>query len=146
MIITLTRYGSTPQGTFGEIWLGNRKFYTVERPWLDNQPYKSCVPLGDYKLLWKATSTSVPNEYDGHTWYLDGETVASGWSGKPRTRCCLHIANTQMDVNGCIGVGKQLGTRNAQWAIKSSRIALVELLEQIKGEDHELVIRQGGML
>ena len=128
-------------GTFGEIYLNNRRLYTIERPWLDNKPRVSCVPSGEYDLLWKPTTTPVPNQYDGHTWYLEGETVSSGWSGKPRTRCALHVANIMQNVNGCIGIGRTLGSFKRQWAINGSRVAMVDLLSAIGGEDHCLTIR-----
>ena len=50
MNLSLERYGSTPMGTFGELIVGDFKFYTVERQWLENKPFVSCIPSGDYDL------------------------------------------------------------------------------------------------
>jgi len=52
----ILRYGSIPtMGTFGELKLWNDMelvftAYTVERPWLNNTPFKSCIPAGNYIL------------------------------------------------------------------------------------------------
>ena len=43
--LILKRYGSTPYGTFGELNIRGKVFYTVERQWLDNVRSISCVPI-----------------------------------------------------------------------------------------------------
>ena len=73
--LILKRYGSTPYGTFGELNIRGKVFYTVERQWLDNVRSISCVPLGRYELKWRKTTTSVPENFDSHTWYLVGDSV-----------------------------------------------------------------------
>lgn len=144
MNLTLTRFGSTPMGTFGEMWMQNRRVYSVERPWEDNTPFVSCVPYGEYELIWQPTSTLVPDEFEGHTWYLEGETVSAGYTGKPRTRCAIHIANVMQNVNGCIGFGRALSCLNGQWSVAASRGALLDVLKAIGPGNHSLTIKRQG--
>jgi len=46
--VTLSRFQSTPQGTFGRLIFGQNEVYTTELPWRDNLPQKSCIPAGGY--------------------------------------------------------------------------------------------------
>lgn len=141
MNLHLGRYGSSPMGTFGILTVNAYSWFTVERPWKGNRPSVSCVPHGNYQMVWLPTTTPVPAEFDGHTWYLDGETVSPYHeSNKPRSRCAFHIANTQQDVTGCIGVGRFLGRIGPAWAVTSSLVALQELLGAIGPGPHSLQI------
>lgn len=145
MKLKLTRFGSTPDGTFGKLEVVGETFYTVEQDWEDNEPGESCVPCGTYDLIWLATSTRVPPEYLGHTWYLEGETVTAGYSGKRRTRCAMHQANIIDHVRGCIGVGTGRGMFNGKWSVTSSEKAMKKLLDLIGPGSHELEIVAGKM-
>lgn len=131
MIAVLERFAATPFGVFGRLLVDERQFYTVERPWLNNEPGKSCVPLGEYDLVWQPTTTNVPNEYGGATWYLSGGTVSPDHGGAKRTRVAIHIGNTMKDVSGCIAVGGELTTLGGMWAIGRSRVSMVELLSKM---------------
>lgn len=131
-------------GSFGRLVAGNRMFYTVERQWLGNKPFKSCVPLGEYDLVWLPTTTPVPDEYEGHTWYLSGETVSADYSSeKPRTRIAFHIANLGNEVEGCIGTGRHLTTLSGSWAVGRSRAAMVDLLAVLPREGGKMKIVPG---
>lgn len=146
MNLVLKRFGSTPYGTFGVIHIDGEEFYTVERPWLHNQPGVSCVPLGEYSLKWQPTTTKVPSVYEGYTWYLDGEDVSPDHvSEKSRTRCALHIANKFTEVNGCIAIGKGLGYIGDCWGIVSSTVGMTDLLSLIGPGEHSLSIIAGKM-
>ncbi|RKZ67308.1 MAG: hypothetical protein DRQ48_09910, partial [Gammaproteobacteria bacterium] len=49
MIIKLERFADIDeQGTFGELSCELFSFYTIERPWLDNEENISCIPTGVY--------------------------------------------------------------------------------------------------
>jgi len=125
-VVVISRFCTGPMGTFGRLFAGPAQFYTVERPWLDNKPFESCVPAGDYQLRWLPTTTPVPEEFGGCTWYLEGGSV--GIDSGERTRIALHVANVSSDVAGCIGVGTRLGTVNGKWAVNGS----VDALRQLK--------------
>lgn len=155
MKLYLERYGSSPMGTFGELRFSektqangrifephHRICHTVERRWVGNKPFVSCVPRGTYRLRWLPTTTNVPALYQGHTWYLEGPTVSTKHSSsKARTRCCFHIANVEGDVNGCVGAGDRLSTLSTgEWAVLNSVDTLQGLLEVLGPADHDLVI------
>lgn len=133
MTITLLRFANHPEvGTFGEVHVEGERFFTVERPWLDNQPFKSCVPSGVYDVVTLPTTTPVPDSFDGKTWYLKGDTV--GIDKGRRTRIAIHIANTMDDLAGCIGFGLSLGVVKNKWAVLNSTSALVRLKQFLPEE------------
>lgn len=125
--ITLRRFCYAPTGTFGEIVLGSTRLFTVERPWIDNKPYVSCIPEGIYKAVYRPTTTPVPDSMGGMTWYLIGGVV--GFDRGDRTRIAIHIANTVSNVEGCIGLGQHLGAIGSDWAVMSSRNAMEQFRE-----------------
>ena len=45
----LTRSQSFDQGTFGVLVFGANTVRTLELPWRDNTPQKSCIPVGVYR-------------------------------------------------------------------------------------------------
>lgn len=140
MKIYLARMGSTPFGVFGALHFQGRSLFTVEKPWRNNQPMVSCIPLGEYRLLWRPTTTSVPDEFEGHTWYMVGDTVGLEEGEKLRYRCAIHRGNTEKAVKGCIAPGTGLGFIKQRWAVSSSHDAMLELLELLGPQDHELSI------
>jgi len=144
VIAVLERFASTPMGAFGRLLVGDRAYYTVERPWLENAVRKSSVPLGDYDLLWLPTTTPVPEEFGGHTWYLSGGTVsADHLSYCERTRIALHIANTSDEVEGCIGIGQHLTCHAGRWAVAKSRAAMLDLYASLPRDGARLSIVAG---
>ncbi|MFA0814041.1 DUF5675 family protein, partial [Microbulbifer epialgicus] len=48
-MLTLTRFAYGSEATLGRLCVGDRTFYTVERPWLGNKPFESCIPEGVYQ-------------------------------------------------------------------------------------------------
>jgi hypothetical protein len=72
-------------------------FFTVERPWLNNKPFKSCVPEGYYETEWY-------NSPKHKRRVLQLKDVLGG-----REYCQFHIACFPGDVKGCIGLGTWLG-------------------------------------
>jgi len=89
-------------GTFGKILIDGRDYYTVEQPWNNNTPFKSCVPLGKYEL--------VPYTSDkfGKLFMLKNEAngIYTEDNGKGRYSClAFHRGNYPSDFEGCIGIG-----------------------------------------
>ena len=56
MKIELQRYAYDSRGTMGVITLEGERFYTIERPWLDNAANVSCIPEGTYQTGWRRLS------------------------------------------------------------------------------------------
>ena len=96
----LVRYESARHGTFGVITCGDLELETVEKAWIDNKPFVSCVPAGKYKL--------VPFHSDKHGDVLclvgNGVTKYQEEASK-RYSCLIHVANWSKQVQGCIGLG-----------------------------------------
>ena len=79
-----------PNGTNGELYYnGNRICFTIELPWLNNEPSVSCIPEGSYELE-KYFSEHLGN-------HLHLKTVAS------RSLIMIHAANDAIkELRGCI--------------------------------------------
>lgn len=101
---------STPEATLGYwqfpfVFQGLPGLYTIERPWKENQPFKSCTPGGFYTLE-KYSSTKYPD-----TWAFVSEHVSKEEEpGVARFSCVGHKANWAHDVTGCTGFGMSAKT------------------------------------
>ena len=51
--VELKRFCYHPEGTLGVIELAGETFYSIERPWLNNAPNVSCIPVGNYDMGWR---------------------------------------------------------------------------------------------
>ncbi len=137
MHIDIKRYGSTPMGTFGELKIYNDvdvafECFTVERPWLNNEPFKSCIPDGNYAL--------EPHDYGKYngTFAIVGGTVSHQQEeGSERFACLFHSANRMSEVVGCIGLGEKLGTIYNDWGITNSKNTIKKYLDILKSVDEQ---------
>ena len=117
--IVLHRFCQGEMGTFGKMVVGDKTLYTVERPWLNNEPRKSCVPRGTY------TVTRHDSPKFGDCWILEGITV--GHFTGIRTHILIHAANKASELQGCIAPGLVLGALGNDWAVLRSRDAMKHL-------------------
>ena len=137
MLVTIDRFCYAPFATFGILRTEEFGCYTVERPWLDNKPFVSCIPHGHYHLV----STVFRGKY--HTYEVE---AVNG-----RDQIKFHVANWGHDLQGCIGLGKRLGLMDGEWCVTDSRETMEEYLDVLgrhrdPGAKHELAIRfsEGG--
>lgn len=79
-----------PGGTNGEIrYKGARFCYSIELPWLNNQPQVSCIPEGRYELMIRFSHR--------FQWHLQLKKV------KGRDLILIHPANdAKRELRGCI--------------------------------------------
>lgn len=137
--IEMLRYGNTPQGVFGEITIKGEKFKTVERPYLDNKPYISSVPSGEYNL--------VPHmsRQHGETWALVNHDLGVyHWPHDKAERFAIliHVANKPSELAGCIGVGERLGALKQDWAVLNSRLSIQRVMALLSRDiAHTITIR-----
>lgn len=124
----LTRFAYTPNGTFGRLVVSGKEFYTVERPWKNNESNVSCIPEGDYTLRMRDSGVVSRST---------GGAYSRGWevtSVKGRSFIMIHPGNTVDDLQGCIAPGKGLGAVSGKWAVVSSRQAFDELMKLLAGQ------------
>ena len=118
MIITLHRFAHLQQGELGWLEIPNGPMlYTLERPWVDNKPFISCLPYGDYPL-----------ECDKKGRIRD---VPGLRNTEPRWQINIHKANYVHELHGCIAVGMEWEVKKQEPMVWSSGEALDLLLEVI---------------
>lgn len=135
-LVTVTRFGYTPMGTFGKLGIDGTSFeaYTLELPWKSNEHGVSCIPNGLYKLkLIPAGVHHVP---------AAGGPAYLVLNVPQRDGIMMHIANTIDDLKGCIGIGSGLTFMREKWAIGSSTTAFRAFMEAMGGDvDAMLAVR-----
>jgi len=121
----IDRFVSCPeQGTFGRLHILGHTFYTVEKPWADNAPFKSCVPEGDYALV-PFVSGRFGNTFALHNPELNVYSHKDYIrNNDDRWACLIHSANLMTEVLGCIAPGMSLGAIGNEWAVKNSGTAM----------------------
>lgn len=118
--ITIERFAYTPQGTFGQLKVGDFECYTVERPWLHNKRNVSCIPEGWYELYYSRYNRGGYDAYE-----------IKHCTG--RSEILIHIGNISDNVEGCIAVGQRLGSLAKQWAVINSSKAFKYFMKEMDG-------------
>lgn len=139
--VRLYRVLYTTKGVLGRLFYKNFECWTVERPWLDNEPFVSCIPEGRYELGLRRSGV-VERSTRGQ--YLEGWEVC----GVPgRTFIMLHPANRPGELEGCIAPGLK-----ASWprggmgepAVFDSQMAFRRLMTVFGDLPREIVIAKAG--
>lgn len=112
---------------------------TLERPYLDNKPFVSCVPDGEYIIK------PVKSDKFGHTYFLESLDLENGLpvvglSEGKRTHILFHSGNTIDDSTGCIILGKSCGVIEGKRAVLNSRNAVREFNREMDGYHYRLSI------
>ena len=125
----LVRFGRFGDRTIGRLKVGESFFWSVERPWKDNEPFVSCIPDGEYRLIRRDSPRFGPNVWE----------VADVPN---RTHILIHVGNTSNDVVGCIALGKSLFSELS--GVGNSRKAMAEFHANTQGlEESTLTITSG---
>jgi len=113
-----------PSGTNGTIYIdGVRICHSIELPWLNNKPGRSCIPEGTYELRKRRSP-----KYGDHYWLQD----VPG-----RKYILVHPANhATKELRGCIApvlylAGEGRGTYS-RLALKSLQALIDEVIEREK--------------
>lgn len=98
--------------------------YSLERGWQDNQNNISCVPEGDYKLVYEYSA-----RFGRKLWELKGVPN--------RAECKFHAANYWKELNGCIALGEQRIDINADGDpdVTNSRTTMNFFHSMLENED-----------
>ena len=111
----LTRMLYVPACTLGLVAVGEVRVWTLERPWLDNEPGTSCVPCGRYRLVLEPSPA-----FQRELWELKDVP------GRSETK--FHPANLAKELKGCIAPGVGLTIHDTEYAeTVQSRTALDRL-------------------
>lgn len=120
-LVRIERYASTKNGVQSNVTFEGNHWHGLERPWLDNLPFMSCIPTGEYVLLpWESPTF-------GPVYIFIGGTVSVEEGFGTRYTCLIHAANYTRQLQGCLA----LGQNKSDWhepeksaAVWSSRNAL----------------------
>ena len=118
MKLTLERTVRDDTITMGKLRGDGWMLCTLENPWLNNEPYVSCIPVGYYECK------RVDSPRYGNTFEV---TDVEG-----RTHILFHWGNWEKNTLGCILVGT-----DSNWTdmIMSSRKAFGEFIKYTQGVD-----------
>lgn len=93
--LEIRRFAYFPDRTIGIATFGDRSWYTIENPWLENRVNLSCIPEDCYQMV----RVNSP-KYGPDTWEIANVPG--------RTHILIHKANWANDVLGCVGFGMGL--------------------------------------
>jgi hypothetical protein len=96
VVLRLRRTERTADGVFGTLAGPGFVLHTMEDDWRGNKPRVSCIPAGVYPL--RRT-----------IYYRHGYETFEIANVPGRSRILIHPANTEEDVEGCVGVGLRRG-------------------------------------
>ena len=130
--VEIERYASTKNGVQSHVKCGNDQWHGLERPWLDNLPFQSCIPTGTYALLpWESPQF-------GAVYIFVGGSVGIQEGAGERYACLIHAANYTRQLQGCLA----LGMKKSDWyeveesaAVWSSRKALDDFKDKVGYQD-----------
>jgi hypothetical protein len=140
MDLILTRLAIDEGATAGDMEMNGTMLFTLELPWLNNEPNKSCVPVGKYELI------PYDSPSHGPTWCLHNPilNIYGTWPVPEggRSQCELHSANWARQLLGCIALGMDdqpmldPATGLVEPAVEESRDAVGFLIAQLGALSH----------
>ena len=127
-LVKLNRTLSKPDGMFGMILCGNTKWFTCERPWLNNQHGISCIPKGTYTVKWNFFPRAKKFDYMVQ-------------NVPKRDGIFIHSANFPYQVEGCIALGTSIGVMDGKRGVFGSVTAVRQFNEALNKEDFKLEVK-----
>lgn len=146
MKLTLRRLENTEDGVFGKLFVPKDPLlvlHTMEDDWKDNQKGQSCIPTGTYLMR-----RTIYHKHGYETFEVTGVPN--------RSRILIHPANTEEDVEGCIGVGLRRGVLAVEdeddpkhplrekRAVVASREAFRKFMEAMAAVDEATLVVEWG--
>lgn len=129
-LLRLIRYNHHSSATVGDlIFPCGTVLKSLELPWLDNQNYVSCIPIGIYQVK-KRMSPVVKRTSKGK--YEEGFEICNVPN---RTFVMFHIGNFPRNSDGCVLTGETEGFHDGAPAVWNSGVAFdrfMELMEKHK--------------
>jgi len=115
--------------TSGILIVNGEIFYTMERPWLNNRRNASCIPSGEYSVVFLPRSASGKYKKVWHVLNV-----------KNRSGILIHNGNLVAHSRGCLILGAKAGQLSGRPAVLQSRTAMRKLLESVGTEPFSLNI------
>jgi hypothetical protein len=131
--LVIERQEFTKDSTIGSAYFnGDFICYTLERSYLDNKPFVSCIEEDEYELVPHVSKKfgetyALVNKNIGVTHYQESDSV--------RYAILIHAANSPNELAGCIACG----TRKDTDRVYNSRQAVKDLLDIIRTNDIKTV-------
>jgi hypothetical protein len=128
MLIEVIRSVYTDDGTFGTLSLDGVPFaVTLENPWINNQPFVSCIPAGTYRA--KRCRSSAEYDYRDSPKYGNTFVIENV---ENRSKILFHWGNLEKHTQGCILVGSYFGQLGSEPAVLNSRRAFNIMMKKLK--------------
>ena len=122
MKVKIRRFDLEPNQTIGQLYINDEEFcFTLERPWINNKPNISCIPLGKY------ICKRVNSPKFGSTFEI---TDVEG-----RTHILFHKGNIWSDSHGCVLLGLDMGHLNGWKAVLDSGNAFNNFMGALRDVD-----------
>lgn len=126
MQVDLIRVGQSSLGTFGVLRRGQVPFaLTMERPWMDNAQWISCIPAGRYRCQ------RVQSKKFGETFEIM-DVIG-------RTHVLFHKGNKLEDTEGCVMVGEKFDGNYLAPFLAESKLGYDELMIMMAGLSEFLI-------
>jgi hypothetical protein len=134
--VRLERYEYTDLGVHGKLFLPDgTELATLEPPWVDNEPFVSCIPEGIYTL--------VPHDTEKYpdTWALVGNTVSHFPApDTKRSSVVFHSGNHVTDTAGCVLVADYREGYSIWNHVRGSGMSKLRSATKIAGFDPVITI------
>jgi len=155
MMLTLRRDTSTPEAILGTLTVGDKKLFTIEKPWVPHPKggpagasYESCVPPGVYRLEpFKQPSgekSYVLSNPSAGVYKLPFE-IPKPQREQFRSRVTIRAANYGFEAVDAIGIGVERTKTSVGWKVERSLDGMNILRTMIdRALDLTLIIEDGG--
>ncbi len=136
--VTLTRTETSDEGTFGHIFTDTGvSLRSGELPWRNNEPGRSCIPLGTYQVVWAQSPTK------GWCYHVIKVPGRLDIEIHPANFCGDRTLGFRCELYGCICLGTSIGPMNGQKAIICSQQGFVRFYADLDGDSFDLEILKG---
>ena len=130
----LIRYNFLNVCTFGLLVANGEIYHTLELPWLNNKRNASCIPVGEYKCIYMAKSSSGKYRNVYHVVGVEG-----------RSGILIHSGNLPEQTKGCVLIGRKRGNLASCPAVLNSRSALSDFVGGMNKQNFILKVKDYGM-
>ena len=117
------------EGVLSRWKLGKWECWGLECPWMDNAPFKSCIPAGSYRL-----EPHDGDKYKHTLAFVSDSLGVAHWptEGVPRYACVIHRARNASHLTGCLAPGMSIGLEHGEPVLGASAVATQHVLTALR--------------